>query len=91
MLAQAEGTEPRLDANKNMVMGKDGKPVMQKIVKQFYSYPPMGTDMTCFDGWRPLGKEPGEKYNPAADAIEQIMKDHMEAIVATMPKIPLDG
>ena len=52
---------PRLDRDKNAVIGRDGKPVMENMEKDFYLYPPTMPTMVCFDGWRSLEIKPGEK------------------------------
>ncbi|MGH7746367.1 MAG: hypothetical protein ACREQ5_16655 [Candidatus Dormibacteria bacterium] len=54
---------PRLDINKQIVLGKDGKPIMETNEQGVYLYPPTLQNLTCFDGWRPIGELPG-KENP---------------------------
>lgn len=44
------------------VMGKDGKPVMEIGEADALFYAPMTAEMVCFDGWRPIGTEPGERW-----------------------------
>lgn len=50
---------PRLMDNKP-VIGKDGKPVINKTVEARFLYAPTLPTSVCFDGWRPLETLPGE-------------------------------
>jgi|ERR1700678_83690 len=52
---------PRLDRNRNAIIGKDGKPIMEIGKARAYGYPPTEDSMVCFDGWRPVGTLPGDK------------------------------
>lgn len=59
--AQARVDVPRLDRMKNPVIGKDGRPIMESTQQLVYLYKPTMPELVCFDGWRPLDTQPGEK------------------------------
>jgi hypothetical protein len=84
---------------------RDGKPVMQKNdptkplttagVQMAYMYKPTLANLTCFDGWRPMGAEPGRAMD-SADSILAIMKKlHTDLMVQSLENVPdlgdLDG
>lgn len=70
MHARGKVEVPRLDINKNVVMGRDGQPIMETQEKDFYIYPPTLPELTCFAHWRPLELQPGDKWNPDYDAMK---------------------
>lgn len=94
MLAQAEIEQPVLDQNKQPMFLKDGKTLRtQKVITQFFVYPPMSAELTCFAGWRPIGTEPGQRggVRDDMDVIMNAMEPLLNAIGIFKAKIPLDG
>jgi hypothetical protein len=94
-LAQAQGEIPRMDAKGLPVMGKDGKPIMERVNKQIYVYAATAPDSVCFDGWRPLDTLPGDKASVFNDAAVKDMMRLMEPILNALGifrvKETLDG
>lgn len=101
MLLQGEGQQPMLDKNQKPVMMKDkntGLDVvrMEKIVKQFFIYPPTQPELVCFDGWRPIGTLPGDKFSQAKvdammDSLYVALQPVLESMGVRLVKPPLDG
>jgi hypothetical protein len=82
---------PRMDLKTvTPVIGKDGKPVMEKQEQDFYLYEPTMPQLTCFRGWRPIGSEPG-RHNIADDM--EVLMDKMQPILNALGiyKAPLDS
>lgn len=84
---------------------RDGKAVMQKNdpskpltapgVSMAYMFKPTLANLTCFDGWRPMGTGPGRAMD-SADGILSIMKKlHTDLIAQSLEGMPdlgdLDG
>jgi hypothetical protein len=98
MLLQGEGLQPMLDRQGNAIVQKNKEtgipePRMEKIVKQFFTYPPTQPELVCYDGWRPLGTEPGTRGNLRDDigVIMQAMQPLMDVLGITLAKPSLDG
>jgi len=62
------------------VMGRDNKPIMENGEAWAFLYRPTLASLTCFDGWRPLGTLPGDKWQNAI--VDQLMKQGIAAIQA---------
>jgi len=65
--AMARLERPRLDRNKNIVAGRDGKPIMERVEELIFMHAPTVAEATCFDGWRPQGTLPGDFSYKSAD------------------------
>jgi hypothetical protein len=82
---------PRMDMKTaTPVIGKDGKPVLEKQEQDFYLYEPTMPQLTCFRGWRPVDSEPG-RHNIADDMA--VLMDAMQPILNALGihKAPLDS
>jgi hypothetical protein len=55
---------PRKTRDGQPVM-RDGKPVMENGEGMAFLYRPVFGNLTCFDGWRPIGTLPGDKFQNA--------------------------
>lgn len=58
--AQMRGERPRVRDGKPDI-DKHGRPIMENVMEVIYLYKPTMPDLTCFDGWRPIGTLPGER------------------------------
>jgi hypothetical protein len=82
---------PRLDRDKKPVIGKNGAPILEQEERSFYVYPPTQPDMVCFDGWRPMGTLPGDKWDmldiikPFREGLEQIRSDMLRDLEQVDP------
>lgn len=56
---------PRIGRDGKPVI-RDGKPVMEAGKANMFLYPPTDARLTCFDGWRPIGTLPGDRWEMAA-------------------------
>lgn len=90
MLAQAEGQMPRMRLG-HPVMDKEGKPLMEKVTKQIWVYPATHEGSVCFDGWRPIGMEPGERLPASMGEILKEMEPILNALGVFKVTMPLDG
>lgn len=85
---------------------RDGKtPITHREKKMFYLFPPTMAELVCFDGWRPLGTEPGQRVIEDLDgmtgALKRLWADMIaqlqsEALpqpedfnIASMPSMPI--
>jgi hypothetical protein len=60
MTAMGRVRKPRL-INGQLVIDKiTKKPQEVEVQEMFFLHQPTLPDLTCFDGWRPLGTEPGD-------------------------------
>jgi len=83
---------PRMDLKTaTPVIGKDGKPIMEKQEQDFYLYEPTMPQLTCFAGWRPIGYEPGEKFNRDSAYFLEAFKELLPRILTVFPKPSLDS
>jgi hypothetical protein len=53
--------EPMIDAK--------GKPRMEQKIQLAFVHELTARQMTCFDGWRPLGTQPGDDWRRDADLV----------------------
>ncbi len=57
------------------VMQRDGKtPLMQPAVEIAYMFKPTLSTLVCFDGWRPLGTDPGQRGIDSIDNVSSALK-----------------
>jgi hypothetical protein len=59
MAAEVAVDKPRLINGQVDIDKRTGKPMMVRVKDIAYLYAPTREDMVCFDGWRPMGTEPG--------------------------------
>lgn len=61
------------------VLGRDGKPVMERKLQIAYVFAMTEAHMCCFDGWRPLGTQPGDQWQQqwSSDAIIAAHNAHL--------------
>ncbi len=54
---------------------------------------PVMAGLRCFDGWRPIGLEPGDKWNPDLDQMKAMLESMLEPLLASMGIVcaPLDS
>lgn len=91
-LATATGETPRIGLRGEPVLGKDGKPIMERVNKTIYVYPATEETSVCFDGWRAIGMLPGDRYNPQLDPFIAHLSKAIDSLLANaMVKTPLDG
>lgn len=65
---------PRMRDGK-VVMGRDGKTaIMEQVQEIVYMYRPTKHSLTCFDGWRALGTEPGQRDIGSIDGMTGALK-----------------
>jgi hypothetical protein len=67
-----------LTGKMEVMMGKDGKPITETSVENVFLYAPTASDKVCFDGWRPMGTEPGE--NAQTMYIKDALKTAMNVV-----------
>lgn len=65
--AQIRTETPRLNAiTKEVMLSKvDRKPITDITTENVFLYAPTGPAKVCFDGWRPIGTEPGDNAQTA--------------------------
>lgn len=84
--AQVRVEVPMLDANGHPMMTKDkqGKPVprMEGRTQLAYTHDPTQPESVCFDGWRPLGTQPGDDWGQ--HELAQVAEQALIAIGDTM-------
>jgi len=87
--AQMRMEVPRLDINKKVVMSKDGKtPVMENKVAEVYLYDPTMAELVCFEGWRPIGTEPGDQWHLNAIEAKYFTSAIMPVTVSDLAGLP---
>ena len=58
-----------------VVMMKDGKtPITRQVEQIFYMYKPTMGNLVCFDGWRPMGTQPGQRSMDSLDGMTGALK-----------------
>ncbi len=69
--------------------GEEHKPLTDQKDQAIYVYPPVMPELRCFDGWRPIGLEPGDKWTPDLDQLKAML----EPLLASMGivRAPLDS
>jgi len=82
---------PRLNSDgKTPAIDRQGRPVMETREQMAYVYRLSARNFTCFDGWRPLGTEPGDKWQsrfvlekaePAVRALSPELAEALEALL----------
>ena len=83
---------PRVDKNGVPVFGRDGKPTTEAAQRLMYSYPPTMPAMVCFDGWRPLDYQPGERVGARMDGVAEELGRALAMMGFPLPPGPkLDG
>jgi hypothetical protein len=63
--AQIRADVPRLTKEGQPVIGKNNQPVMEPGFQEVYLSSPTDVRLVCFDGWRPIGTLPGDRYEMA--------------------------
>lgn len=53
---------PMMNGKGEPMMGRDGKPRMEERIQLAFVHELTARQMTCFDGWRPLGTVPGADW-----------------------------
>lgn len=77
------------------VMMRDGKtPLVQATEEIMFMYRPTLPGLVCFDGWRPMGTQPGDKSSDAVNGVMDSMKRLFNDVMnqgqeAALAKIPL--
>lgn len=63
---------PMMNGKGEPMMGRDGKPRMEERIQLAFVHELTARQMTCFDGWRPLGTAPGADWRQLwlADCLE---------------------
>lgn len=70
--------KPRIDPISKEVMNdkRTGKPIMESVDDLVFVYAPTLAELTCYDGWRPIGTLPGDKWQNAS--VDQLMDGLMK-------------
>jgi hypothetical protein len=71
---------PRKDRAGNIINGRDGKPIMEQAKQSVYLYPPTQPALVCFDGWRPMGTQPGDMSYKTANEADKMMERWQEGM-----------
>lgn len=98
--AKMRGERPQMLHGQPRFM-KDGKtPIMETYDAVLYLYAPVMENLVCYDGWRPIGTEPGERANTElSDSLTRgmvrLFKDMMadaslDAESAALRDLPVD-
>ncbi len=85
---------PRLDKEGKQMLSPRGNLALTDTVDQpVFVYPPVMAGLRCFDGWRPIGLEPGDKWNPDLDQMKAMLESMLEPLLASMGIVcaPLDS
>jgi hypothetical protein len=53
---------PRLKPDGTPVLDRQDRPIMEQRQDMAYIFRATARELTCFDGWRPLGTEPGDEW-----------------------------
>lgn len=76
---------------------RDGKPVMQRdgktpltsvVTEIVFMYRPTLPGLVCFDGWRPMGTEPGRAMDSAEGILSIMKRLHADLIAQSMENLP---
>jgi hypothetical protein len=88
---QVRVERPRMK-NGEAVLDRNNRPIMEPHTAWAYLYKPAMGNLVCFDGWRPLGTEPGEKQiangaipESLLSAMKQLYQDMIGQRPAEMP------
>ncbi len=83
---------PRLDKDGNPVKGRNDQIIMQPAEVDAFLWPPTVPTLTCFDGWRPVGTLPGERWESQRlqAAIDSIMERFASDVLKDQGVFPVD-
>jgi hypothetical protein len=89
MAQQMRMQRPTIRDGKPVMMKADPtKPLMHEVTEIVFMYRPTLPGLVCFDGWRPIGTEPGRAMD-SADGILNIMKRlHADLIAQSLENVP---
>jgi len=70
---------PRVLPDGKPAMDKQGRPIMERGEQLAYVHRLTARELTCYDGWRPLGTRPGDRWEQRA-LLEKLLPALREVI-----------
>lgn len=91
LMTQVRVSIPVLDTRKQPMVDKTGMPRVTTEMRDAFIFTPTVPNATCFDGWRPIGVQPGARWIDS-NVDEDVRQAELDRIAEREPDLtPFPG